>query len=71
MRKIKRTSLTLHMMLIMIISCIIPAFAADDAVLDAAIKDTAEYMYRTVSNPQVGSTGGELHQDVPLTILPV
>ncbi len=59
MRKIKRASLTLHMMLIMIISCIIPAFAADDAVLDAAIKDTAEYMYRTVSNPQVGSTGGE------------
>lgn len=59
MKKMKKTYLTLHMMLIMIISCITPAFAADNAILDAAIKDTAEYMYRTVSNPQVGSTGGE------------
>lgn len=33
--------------------------AVDDSVLDAAIKDTAAYMYKTVSNPQVGSVGGE------------
>lgn len=59
MRKIKRTSLVLLMTVVMLISCITPVFAADDVVLDAAIKDTAEYMYRTVSSPQVGSIGGE------------
>ena len=36
------------------------AFAAvSDDTLSAAITDTAEYMYKTVKNPQVGSIGGE------------
>ncbi len=59
MRKIKGVSLALFMTMIMLISCITPAFAVEDAVLDAAIKDAAKYMYNTVKNPQVGSVGGE------------
>lgn len=35
------------------------ALAATPADLDAAIKDTASYIYNTVKNPQVGSVGGE------------
>ncbi|HWQ30451.1 MAG TPA: S-layer homology domain-containing protein, partial [Negativicutes bacterium] len=33
--------------------------ASSDTELDAAVKDTAEYIYRTVKDPQVGSIGGE------------
>lgn len=35
------------------------AFAADNAQLDAAVNDTASYMYKTVAAPEVGSIGGE------------
>ncbi len=35
------------------------AAAVDDKTLDDAIEDTAEYIQRTVTNPQVGSVGGE------------
>jgi len=39
---------------------IIPVFGeVSDASLDTAVKDTAAYMYKTVTNPQVGSIGGE------------
>lgn len=38
----------------------VPALGAvSDIILDAAIKDTAAYIYKTVSSPQVGSIGGE------------
>lgn len=33
--------------------------AVDGAALDAAITDAAEYVYKTVKDPQVGSIGGE------------
>lgn len=33
--------------------------AMDKSTLDAAITDTASYLYATVKNPQVGSIGGE------------
>lgn len=59
MRKIKGTYLTLLMTLIMLISSVTPAFAVEDAILDAAINDTARYMYKTITSPQVGSVGGE------------
>lgn len=36
-----------------------PVGAVPDHKLDAAIEDTASYVYRTVKNPQVGSVGGE------------
>lgn len=35
------------------------ATAVSDDALSAAITDTAEYMYKAVKNPQVGSIGGE------------
>lgn len=39
---------------------ITPVFGVvSDTALDTAIKETASYMYKTVSNPQVGSVGGE------------
>lgn len=60
MKNIKRMSSVLLSVLIMLTSSISPAFGAvNDADLDAAIKDTAAYMYKTVSNHQVGSIGGE------------
>nr|WP_315025275.1 S-layer homology domain-containing protein [uncultured Aminipila sp.] len=34
-------------------------YATDINKLEAAISDTAEYMYKTVKSPQVGSIGGE------------
>lgn len=43
-----------------VISAIDPIFGdINDVTLETAIKDTASYMYKTVSNPQVGSIGGE------------
>ena len=36
-----------------------PALAASDSVLDAAVEDTASYLYQLVKSPQVGSIGGE------------
>ncbi len=60
MKNIKRMSSVLLAVLITLTSSISPALGAvNDATLDAAIKDTAAYMYKTVSNPQVGSIGGE------------
>jgi hypothetical protein len=37
----------------------VPARAAADTSLDAVIRDTAEYVYKTVKLPQVDSVGGE------------
>ena len=59
MKKTSKAYLTLIMAFIMIISSIAPAFAVENAALDAAVMDTAEYMYKAVPNPQVGSIGGE------------
>lgn len=59
MKKTKGTFLALLVITIMLISCITPAFAVEDEVLDAAIKDLTEYMYKAVANPKVGSIGGE------------
>ncbi len=59
MKKTGKVYLTLLMAFIMVVSSITPAFAVEDAVLDEAVKSTAEYMYKQVPNPQVGSIGGE------------
>jgi len=34
-------------------------FAIEDSVIDSAFEDTAAYIHKTVSEPQVGSVGGE------------
>lgn len=59
MKKTSKAYLTLLMVFAMVISSITPVFAVDDATLDTAVKDMAEYMYKVVPNPQVGSIGGE------------
>ena len=50
----------LALVLALLFSLSVPASAAvSDDVLADAITDTAEYMYKTVKSPQVGSIGGE------------
>lgn len=58
--KQQRRYKSLLLAVVIAVSSIMPAFAAvDDSALDAAVKDTAKYVYETVQNPQVGSIGGE------------
>lgn len=60
MKRVFNKVLSVLMAVIIMASFSIPAYGAvDDATLDAAIENTAAYMYKTVSNPQVGSIGGE------------
>ncbi|MFA9424222.1 MAG: S-layer homology domain-containing protein [Sedimentibacter sp.] len=58
--KLKKMTVSLLLLLVILLSCINPALAAvDDNKLNDVINNTAEYIYRTVQNPQVGSIGGE------------
>lgn len=60
MKNIKRILSILIISMMIITSVATPVLGATDgAALDAAVKDTAAYMYKTVANPQVGSIGGE------------
>ncbi len=60
MKQLKQRGLSLLITLVMLLGLTVNASAAvSDKALEAAIQDTAAYMYQTVSNPQVGSTGGE------------
>lgn len=60
MKIIKKVLFVFIISMMIITSIAAPAYgAADEATLDAAVKDTAAYMYKAVSNPQVGSIGGE------------
>lgn len=45
--------------LILIFSLAAQASAADSGQINAAVKETAEYVYRTTADPQVGTVGGE------------
>ncbi len=60
MAQLKKRSISLLLAIIMLLGLSVNAFAAvsDDTLADA-ITDTAQYMYRTVKTPQVGSIGGE------------
>lgn len=58
--KINKMLYILIACLILVSSMTIPVFGeVSDVYLDDAVKDTAAYMYKTVTNPQVGSIGGE------------
>lgn len=60
MKVIKKVLSIFIVSMMIITSMLVPAFGAvDDAALDAAIKDTVAYMYKTVTTPEVGSIGGE------------
>jgi hypothetical protein len=58
MRAIKK-SLLLLLALMIVLGSSAAAFAATPQTVDAALEDTAAYVYKTVKNPQVGSVGGE------------
>ena len=53
---LKRT-VSILLMLIFCMGNLVVSVAADS--LEAVITDTAQYVYKTVKNPQVGSIGGE------------
>ena len=60
MKRLSKQSIYILIALMLSICMSFDVFAkVSDKVLDDAIKDTAEYMYRVVKNPQVGSVGGE------------
>ena len=54
-----KKSPSIFICLIMIFSLSVQTFAADNTSVNTVVNDTAEYLYETVSNPQVGSIGGE------------
>lgn len=55
----KKQLLSVLLTLVVLLSCAEISFSAQDAALIAAVDGTAAYVYRTVSDPQVGSIGGE------------
>lgn len=60
MTRRKQRGLSLLLTLALLLGLSVNAVAAVSAdTLAGAVTDTAQYMYKTVKNPQVGSTGGE------------
>ncbi len=60
MKQMGKRTLCLLLMLVLTISTAVSASAAvSDDTLAAAVADTAQYLYETVTSPQVGSIGGE------------
>lgn len=57
MKRLKKRILCLVLTAVLMLGLCVPAFAAND--LDALVKKSAEYMLKTVKEPQVGSIGGE------------
>lgn len=54
-----RKSISILLAIAMVFAGGVSALAVSDQALDGALKDTAEYVYKTVKSPQVGSIGGE------------
>ena len=59
MKNRKRRALAVLLALCMALGLTAHASAVSDAALEAAFTDTAQYVYKTVKSPQVGSVGGE------------
>ncbi|MFA7502525.1 MAG: S-layer homology domain-containing protein [Anaerovoracaceae bacterium] len=55
----KKRLLSVLLTLVVLLCCAEVSFSAQDAALIAAVDGTASYIYRTVSDPQIGSVGGE------------
>jgi hypothetical protein len=55
----KKRLLSLLLALCIALSLALPALAASTAELQSSVEASAAYLYKTVSNPQVGSIGGE------------
>lgn len=54
-----KNSIGIFMAVLMILSSCMSVLASSNAALDEAVTDVAEYIYKTVADPQVGSVGGE------------
>ncbi|MCI7472599.1 MAG: S-layer homology domain-containing protein [Clostridiales bacterium] len=59
MAQVKKRAVNLLLACIMLFSLSVSALAVSGSTLSGAVTDTAQYMYKTVKNPQVGSIGGE------------
>ncbi len=60
MRKINKRIISLLLSMVMVLGLFPQAFAAvSNEELSSAVIDTAQYIQKTVKNPQVGSIGGE------------
>ena len=60
MARMRKRGLSLLLALLLLLGLSVNAFAAvSEEALASAITDTAQYMYKTVKSPQVGSIGGE------------
>lgn len=60
MNHLKKRSLSLLLVLVLALGLSVNSFAVvSDDTLASAVTDTAQYMYKTVQSPQVGSIGGE------------
>ncbi len=59
MKQVWKRGLCMVLSVFVIISGSISVFALDQGALEEAINDTADYLYHTVSDPQVASIGGE------------
>lgn len=59
MRRLKSAGISLLLTVVFVLNLCTGALATDSDALGGAITDTAEYMYKTVKTPQVGSIGGE------------
>ena len=58
-KKLRRFACAALSLILILSSMASVSAAVTDDELDAALLDTAEYVYSTVDNPQVGSVGGE------------
>ena len=60
MANMKQRALSLLLTLVLMLGLAVPSSAAlSGSALDAALTQTAQYVHKTVKNPQVGSIGGE------------
>ena len=59
MTQLKKRSISLLLVVILVLSLCIPAAAVSTKTIATAVTKSAEYMLSTVKKPQVGSIGGE------------
>ena len=57
--KLQQRSLSVFLAALLTLSLAAPAAAYSESTVDAAVSDTASYLYHLVKSPQVGSIGGE------------
>ena len=59
MKKARKAGSALILAVMMLLGLCMSVGAVSSGTLEDALQDTADYIYRTVSSPQVGSIGGE------------